>query len=443
VNLAVRGALWVALYFCVAVAPLMFALIDLDPGRGFLVNLSVALGFVGLSMMGLQFLGAARLRVITRPYGIDLVLRFHRQIAYVAVAFILLHPLLLIVEDWHFADLFDPLTSPLRAKFAVIATLALIALVILSVARRRMHVSYETWQATHAILAIIAVVAALGHVLLVGYYIDEPWEKALWVAMTGAFLFLIAWVRMIRPLLRRHRAWIVREARPERGGAHSLVLEPSPHYRRHGADRFRFAPGEFGWLSVGRSPFAITQHPFSFSSSAEQNDSVTMTIRAIGDFTQEVGSVEPGAVVYLDGPYGAFSPDRHEGPGFVFVGGGVGVTPLMSMMRTMAEREDPRPIYLFLGNRRWEEITFREDIDDLAGRLNLEIVHVLSSPHEGWKGERGRIDAALLDRHLPERRDRLECFVCGSEPMMDAVEAALLEVGIAPERIHAERFGMV
>ncbi len=443
-TLAVRGAIWVALYFLVAVAPLILALIDLEPGRGFLINVSVALGFVALSMLGLQFIVAARFRFITRPFGIDLVLRFHRQIAYIALLFVLAHPALLVIENIKFAALLDPLTSPLRAKFAMLATVGLIVLIVLSVARRKIHISYERWQATHALIAIVVVVAALAHALLVGYYISEPWERGLWVAMTAAFLVLIAWVRVIRPLRRRHRAWVIREIRPERGGANSLVLEPSDHYReRHGAERFSFAPGEFAWLSARSSPFAVTQHPFSFSSSADQTHSVTLTIRATGDFTDSVDALEIGETVYLDGPYGAFSPDLHEGPGYVLIGGGIGVTPLMSTLRTMADREDMRPVHLFLGNRNWEDVTFREEIDELGKRLNVITIHVLEQPPADWTGETGRIDRGVLDRNLPARRDRLEYFICGSEPMLDAVEAALREVGVPDARIHSERFGMV
>jgi ferredoxin-NADP reductase len=73
--------------------------------------------------------------------------------------------------------------------------------------------------------------------------------------------------------------------------------------------------------------------------------------------------------------------DRYNGPGFI--GAGVGITPLMNMLRTMADRGDPRPCYLFFGNREWEGAAFREEIEELKGRLDLEVVHVLSRPRDG------------------------------------------------------------
>ena len=83
--------------------------------------------------MGLQFALVARSKTISAPFGMDVVLQYHRQMAYVALLFILAHPILLFVEDARFLALLDPLTAPLRAKMAVTSTVALFVLVALSV----------------------------------------------------------------------------------------------------------------------------------------------------------------------------------------------------------------------------------------------------------------------------------------------------------------------
>jgi predicted ferric reductase len=442
---AVRGTFWIFVYLAVTVAPLVFAWAGPEPGRGLLVNLSVALGFVGLAMMGLQFALVARFKSVSAPFGMDVVLQYHRQMAYVALIFILAHPILLFVENTQFLALLDVFTSPLRAKMAVASTVALLLLVALSVWRKKLRTSYETWQLTHGVLGVVIIATALAHVFLVGYYVDEPWERALWLAMSAGFVLLLVWVRVVRPLQRYRSAWRVDEVIPERGETSTIVLE------KQNGDGFSFEPGQFAWIMAGKSPFAITQHPFSISSSAEKTDRVTLSVKAAGDFTSSVAALKPGATVYLDGPHGAFTIDRHEGPGFVFIGAGVGVTPLMSMLRTMADREDIRPCYLFLGNRNEECITFREEIEALRSRLNLKVIHILSRPEESWQGEKGRIDASVLSRgltgeehrRLPQHCRRLVYFICGPDPMMDATEEALTPLGVPAERVHSERFGMV
>src|SRR5215210_5300366 len=439
---AVRGASRVLVYLAVTIAPLVLAWSGMEPGRGFLIDFSVALGFVGLSLMGLQFVVAARFQSVAAPFGIDVLLQYHRQIAYTSLLFILAHPLLLFVADTGYLALLDLTTAPLRAKMAVTSTVGLLVMVALSVWRKKLRIGYELWQLTHGVLAFVVIAAALTHVLLVGYYVNEPLEIALWLWMSVVFVGLVLWVRVVRPLELRGKAWRVEDIVAERGGIHTVVLEP-PRLRACKFDDFRFEPGQFAWITVGKSPFAITRHPFSISSSAEKTERVALSIKATGDFTREIGYLQPGATAYLDGPHGAFTMDRHDGPGFVFIGAGVGITPLMSMLRTMADRSDPRPCYLFFGNREWEGVAFREEIEELKSRLNLEVMHVLSRPPEGWEGDEGRIDTAVLARHLPERYQRLQYFICGSDSMMDATEDALVHLGVPKGRVHSERFGMV
>ena len=80
VTLAVRAVFWVLAYVGVVVTPLVFAAVGAhDPDHGFLTNFSVALGFVGLAMMGLEFALVARIKPVAAPFGQDALLQFHRR----------------------------------------------------------------------------------------------------------------------------------------------------------------------------------------------------------------------------------------------------------------------------------------------------------------------------------------------------------------------------
>jgi len=150
-----------------------------------------------------------------------------------------------------------------------------------------------------------------------------------------------------------------------------------------------------------------------------------------------------GQAAYLDGPYGAFSTDIHQASGYVFIAGGVGITPIMGTLRTFAPRQDMRPLLLVYGNREWDDIIFREELEELKGKLNLTIVHVLSAPNGDWNGESGYVTAELLDRYIPKDRGSREYFVCGPDKMMDALEAELSKLGVTLDHIHSERFNFV
>jgi predicted ferric reductase len=435
VTLVVRAVFWVIAYLGAVLSPLVFAAIGAShPDHGFWTNFSVALGFVGLAMMGLEFVLVARFRPLAAPFGQDALLQFHRQIGYVGLAFILVH--FAISAQWNELTLTKALHAPLLVWFGMAALLALVALIGTSVWRRVFRLSYEAWHVIHTVLALVLVVGALGHVLFVDEYVSSLWKQILWALMSAAFIALLVWVRLLKPRHARAHPWRLERVTPERGETTTLALTPP----RDGG--FRFAPGQFGWFAIGRSPFSLTQHPFSFSSSAER-DGVELAVKALGDFTDGVKDLEPGTTVYVDGPHGVFSMDHDEGPGFGLVAGGVGIAGLISMLRTMADRRDVRPAILFYANRDWDGVAFREDLERLKDRLDLTVVHVLEHPPEGWSGESGYVTAAVLERHLPPGHRRFQFFICGPDPMMDAAEAALVRLGIPAERVHTERFDMV
>ncbi len=437
---AVRGACWAGLYLALVLAPLVFAAIGTPPaGRGFWTEFSVALGFVGLAMMGLQFALVARLQSVAAPFGEDALVQFHRQMGYAGTTFIFAHPLVLVLlVSTSYARLFNPVTAPWRARFGLLAVICLVAVMVTSIWRKQLRIRYEHWQVAHALLSTVAVVAALVHVELVHYYIASLWKRGLWAAMTAAFVGVVVWVRVVKPVTRLRRPWEVEAVTQQPGATWTVTLRPIGHAG------FNFLPGQFGWLTLNRSAFAFTQHPFSFSSSAEEDGRVQMSIRELGDFTRALRSLAPGTRAYLDGPHGVFSPDRHEGPGFVLIGAGVGMAPLISMLRTFADRGERRPVKLFYAVRRIEDATFKVEVDGFAARLpGFEVVYVVRQAPPGWVGEKGRIDQALLSRHLPSRYQRMQYFVCGPSSMQDAMEEALARLGVPGERVHTERFNFV
>ena len=438
-----QGILWIVLYLVLTLAPLFFLLVGpTPPGRGFWREFSVALGFAGLAMMCLQFVLTARFRWLKAPYGSDIVYFFHRQVSLVAFVIVLAHPLILFIEDPARLGLLNLFGAPWRARFGVTSVLALIALIAVSLWRKQFKIHYDAWRIGHGLLATAAVALAMAHIVLVGHHVGTPAKRALWIGYGVFWVGLLAYVRVIKPWLEMRRPYVVESVKPERGNAWTLILRPEGH------TGLTFQPGQFAWLTLRSSPFADREHPFSFSSSAAQLQRLGFTIRELGDFTGQIGQVRAGERAYLDGPHGAFTTDRHErAASFVFIAGGVGITPMMSILRTLADRGDPRPLLLIDANRDWEGVTFREEIEELrtTSRLDLRVVHVLERPPAGWDGESGFVTADILRRHLPrfEHPNTFEVFICGPQPMMDAVERALLSLGVDVGDIHTERFDLV
>jgi len=439
--LLLQGLFWIAVYITLIVSPLVVLLIGpVPPGREFWRELSVGLGFAGLAMMALQFALTSRFKKIKTPFGEDVVYHFHRQISLVAFFLILLHPLLLFVNSPDTLYQLNLFSATWRARAGVVAVVALIILIVISLWRKNLKIEYTKWRILHAILATTIVSLAMTHVVLAGHYINTPWKKALWMGYVLAWLGILVYDRLVKPLFLLIRPYQIQEVIQERGNAWTIVLKPIGH------PGIKFIPGQFAWLTAWKSPFSDTEHPFSISSSACQLDTLFFSIKELGDFTKTIKLMKPGQRVYLDGPFGAFSVDRHpHAQGYNFIAGGIGITPIMSMLRTLKDRADMRPLFLIYANNRWDEVTFREEIDEIQKHLNLKVVHVLRDPPPGWKGEQGFVSKDLLQRNISENScsNAYHTFICGPKPMMDSVEKSLAELGVLFGNFHSERFNLV
>jgi len=241
--------------------------------------------------------------------------------------------------------------------------------------------------------------------------------------------------RVLRPLGARKKPYRIVKVEEERGDAWSLWLEPDGH------DGMDYRAGQYVWITVGDPPYKLQQHPFSFSA-GEDPRRIRLTAAELGDFTSTWKTFEPGTRAYLEGPFGAFTLEP-EAKGNVFIVGGIGATPALSMLHTLRANGDARPAYLFYGNPDWEAVTFREEITSLASTIDLRVIHVLEEPPAEWDGEQGFMDQDLFDRYLPADRAEYNYYICGPTPLMDVAEKSLRELGVSWRRIYTERFEIV
>lgn len=440
-GLLFRGVVWFGLYVLLAVLPLALAvLVDPFPAsRGMLVETGVGAGLVAFSLMAMQFALVTRLKAASLPFGTDALMQFHAQLGIVAVALVVLHPLLLLPvgpgpEAW------QPFTGNAGTRSGALALWAALLILLTSLFRRRLRLSYGAWNAAHLLGALVVVGAMTWHVLAVSGYAGTPVMGILLSGYTALALLLMLRYRVARPLLLRGRPWVVVENRDEGADTRTLRLRPSGH------GGLAFQPGQFAWLITGSNPLWGAQHPVTISSSAEipASGDLEFSIKALGDWSgRVVPGLSEGDRVWVDGPYGVFTPDREPGQGFVMIAGGIGISPMRSMLLTMRDRGDRRPVTLLYAARDPGRAMFLDELAALSRDMELEVVHVWEEPEADWKGERGFIDEAMLRRHLPARFRHYQFFVCGPDAMTGAMERALSAVGVPAERIHSERFNFV
>jgi predicted ferric reductase len=433
----ISGFFWITLYLLLVLTPVALMLVPPVPsGRGFWLEFSVALGFIGLTQIAVQFILIARFKKVTAPYGIDIILRYHRQIALLAIVLLLAHPVIIVIDNPSRLKLLNPLGGNWASRCAWLSVLSLVLIVVTSIFREKLKLNYELWRLGHLILGISAIVFAQLHVSMAGLYTNVFWKQAVWVGIAALMVGMVLYLRILKPWLQRGNEWRVVEIRPEQADTYMLAIEAVGH------DGISFLPGQFAWIKLSNSPFTLEEHPFSFCSSAEQRHRLEFGIKALGDFTKRVKDIPIGTHAFIDGPHGAFSIDRYQAAGFVFIAGGVGITPFMSFLNTMADRADPRPVLLIYAEKTWEDVAFRDELEALKERVDLEIHYVIQNPPDGWEGETGYLSGETLERRLPKEKYTRIVFLCGPPAMMESVHEALIEHGVPEAHIQMEHFNL-
>jgi predicted ferric reductase len=186
----------------------------------------------------------------------------------------------------------------------------------------------------------------------------------------------------------------------------------------------------------------LRTHPFSIACAANSRQ-LCFSADAAGDFTNSLKNIEPGASAWIEGPFGSFVPDPDPNVSLFLVAGGIGITPMMSMLRTYQRSGEQRRVLLLYANPDLDQACFTEELEKLEQELNLEVVHVLEDPPEDWHGESGLIDEDLLARYLDRLDGPVQYMTCGPAPLMDQVVSVLRSHGVDWRRIFSERFQIV
>lgn len=195
---------------------------------------------------------------------------------------------------------------------------------------------------------------------------------------------------------------------------------------------YRFHPGEHCLLDVG----IARPRPFSFTSSPLQQPGFEMAIKREGVLTERLFRLRVGDSVTISRPlssrFSLATGDRH----LVLVAGGTGITPFMSIIRDAVWRTMPTRLTLLFANKTAADIIYRSELMLLEARhpaLTVVLTLTRAWP-EGWMGERGRINGAMLRRHVADVREP-RWLLCGPPKMVVALRRELLALGVMPERI--------
>jgi predicted ferric reductase len=389
-------------------------------------KLTAALLLIVLSLLSLQPVLAARLRLLDRQFGLDMVYVFHKTMGMTAS--------LVQVSALAFF-----LAAPDRAVPAAVWATAvfMVAISLTAFLHRELRMTYESWRLLHNLLFLVAFAAALAQA---GGVISRLGNAPL-TLLAGAQVLLgaaaYAHHRFLGPLRRRRQLFRVGSVAVEARNVWTVTFEAPENDRP-----FDYLPGQFQFVTFDRG--RGEEHPFTIASSPANAGTHASTIKASGDFTRTIGALRPGDLVGIQAAFGRFSyvlgPDGRQ---LVFIAGGIGITPFMSMLRSMRDRGEERDVVLFYANRSEEDIAFRKELDSIEALAapRLRVIHVLEAPGADWRGERGRIDRPMIEQYTGGLQGKV-FYLCGPPPMMNALAAMLIDAGVASRHVRTERFAL-
>ena len=204
-----------------------------------------------------------------------------------------------------------------------------------------------------------------------------------------------------------------------------------------------YIPGQFSFITFFLPHISGEEHPFTIASSPSRPAFLEFIVRTTGDWTCKLNNLRPGDKVVIHGPFGLFShmglPERKE---IIMIAGGIGITPMLSMLRHMADHNDQRKITLIWSNKTQKHIVLPNEFQNLAAQLSgLRIIHILTRDRE-FTGEKGRLDRPKLKKLISDCSNLSAIFVCGPNQMMKEVRNSLISLGFSKRMIFMERFSL-
>jgi ferredoxin-NADP reductase len=206
------------------------------------------------------------------------------------------------------------------------------------------------------------------------------------------------------------------------------------------AEEVTYESGQFFFLTIKINGKEAIHH-FSFSSSPTEKGYIEFTKRITPhDFSQALAVIKPGDWARLRGPMGSFLlPQKKQK--LAFLSGGIGITPLRSMLRYLADNQQTWDIVLVYGNTSYDDIVFRDELDNLNVLKLARVEHVLSGPDfpPDWAGKTGYINKDLISEVIPDYPERL-FYLSGPPKMVTGLEDQLIALNLSLDEIKRDSF---
>jgi predicted ferric reductase len=340
---------------------------------------------LGTTLFALNFVLSARFPWLEKYFnGLNRMYFYHHYIGAASLILLLFHPLLLALQYLpisivYVAKFFIPST---KAPENIVGSLALLIMIGLLYITFFTKIKYQIWKFTHQFLGLSFFVAII-HMLIVPGNLDEnKILKAYLLALSALAMYAVIYRTVLFKRLVKRYAYTI-DSFTVTGEVTELTLAPvkSP---------MSYQPGQFVFFEITSKGINTEIHPFSLIS-APNSPHLSFAAKSLGDYTETLKLVKVGDPVLIEGPYGVFSYLNTANTHQLWIAGGIGVTPFVSMARSL-DPTSPYIINFIYAVSDASEAIYKQDFENTASH-NSKFKFYLHSSKES-----GRLDIKKIEK---------------------------------------------
>jgi predicted ferric reductase len=385
------------------------------------ISLGQICALLGMVLFALSFVLASRTYLIEEACGgLDRAYRLHHKTGAWSVGLLAVHGLTVSI-GYGLAG--APIFLLLTSNTAFIAgEIGLITMAGIAVAIIFFKIPYKYFTLIQKFFAI-PFAFGIYHSLFITSDISRYQPLRIFMILVIA-IGSIAWIyrELFYRYLAPQAAYVVKAVEDKGSRIVEISLTPKK-------ERLHFKPGQFAYFSFHSKGVPAEAHPFSFSSSPN-NDELRFAAKRVGDFTNELGKVAPGDGVTVFGPYGKFFSELNPDAKNIFIAGGIGTTPFLPALRGKFVNEKTD---FFCSTHADNDCVFGSELTTLASAPNAFKLHL----HESDR--RGHLTADIIEKRAGGLNDK-KIFICGPAAMMTALKKQFLAKGVRRDNIFFETF---